>query len=350
MSWLWCSKVSRSSILGGHKAGLPWITKLDASSDEPNSTPWTVTIQWHQVATYFLTSKAVSWLWSSKVSRSSILVGQPWKIKLNAFSDEPNSTPWTVTIQWHQAASYFLTSKTASWLRSSEEKQKFFSWGAALNNKTKCFQRRTEFTPLNSDDPVAPGGDLFPYVKDSELTTILRSQQEVLFSTTTNTGSTRGNREVHLLLVLWGRLSLASGCNLVLQPFSQFARDRSKRFPRKSSQRQHIVDSSWDRKKKLGGGGNFLLLPLINAIFNEKSKNKKNILFLRTSFFFEEPSKMAQANHTLTWKSSMTWTAVETFFTNGRQQPREQRAQPYALLYNCNDVGGFCWGRCCSFA
>ena len=47
-----------------------------------------------------------------------------------------------------------------------------------LENKTKCLQQQTKFNPLNSDDPVAPGGVLFPYVKDSELTTILQSQQK----------------------------------------------------------------------------------------------------------------------------------------------------------------------------
>ena len=45
-------------------------------------------------------------------------------------------------------------------------------------NLTKCCQRQTEFDSLNSDDPVAPDGDLLPYVKANESCSILRGQQK----------------------------------------------------------------------------------------------------------------------------------------------------------------------------
>ena len=60
--------------------------------------------------------------------------------------------------------------------------QKFYSWGnnEAIESwdKTKCCQQRSKFDPLNSDDPVAPDGDLLPYVKVNKSCSIRRCQQK----------------------------------------------------------------------------------------------------------------------------------------------------------------------------
>ena len=129
-------EVNKSSLLGGTMNQDHLGIKLYAVKDEPNSTPWTVTIQRHQTETYFLTSKPTSLVHSFEVNKSSILGGEIKQdnlgIKLNAVADKPNLTPWTVTIQWHQMATYFLMSKTTSLVRSSEVNRSSILWGTSF--------------------------------------------------------------------------------------------------------------------------------------------------------------------------------------------------------------------------
>ena len=60
--------------------------------------------------------------------------------------------------------------------------QKFYSWGdneaKKSWDKTICRQQRSEFDPLNSDNPVAPNSDLLPYVKANVSCSIRQCQQK----------------------------------------------------------------------------------------------------------------------------------------------------------------------------